>query len=65
MNIPEVRLFVDPDGNTPPYAVVKHPEGYWYGVPGAFKVQLSDDDVKDAVPLVPRSDVIAVEPQES
>ena len=51
--VPQVRLFIDPDGAVPPYAVVRHPEGYWYGLPGSFKTRLSDEDVKDAVPLQP------------
>ena len=51
--VPPVRLFVDPDGVVPPYAVVQHPDGYWYGLPGSFKTRLSDEDVKDAIPLQP------------
>jgi hypothetical protein len=57
--VPQVRLFVDPDGVTPPYAVIQHPEGYWYGVPGSFKTKLSDEDVKDAIPLQPGPAVLA------
>jgi hypothetical protein len=51
--VPQIRLFLDPDGVVPPYAVVRHPSGYWYGVPGQPKLRLPDEDVKDAIPLEP------------
>lgn len=53
MQIPEVRLITDPEGVVPPYAVVRHPEGYWYGVLGSPRTRLTDEDVKDAIPLQP------------
>lgn len=54
MQVPEVRLFAaGDDANQTFYAVIKGPRG-WYGMPGLRKGQfLSDEDVKDAIPLQP------------
>lgn len=53
MEIPEVRLMMDSDGVVPLYAVIKGPHG-WYGAPGLRRGRfLTDDDVKDAIPLQP------------
>lgn len=53
MEIPEVRLFVDGDTGHALYAVIRGSRG-WYGAPGLRKGQfLTDDDVKDAIPLQP------------
>lgn len=57
--VPQVRLCLDPDGVVPSYAVVRHPEGYWYGVFGSPKKRLSDEDVKDWLPLQPGPAVVA------
>lgn len=55
--VPEVRLVIDPDGVMPPYAIIRHPKGYWYGIPGDFKRKLTDEDIvtslPDAIPLQP------------
>jgi hypothetical protein len=58
MELPEVRLFLDPDGVVPPYAVVQHSQDCWYGLPGDLKTRLSDEDVKDAIPLGPASGAV-------
>lgn len=51
--VPEVRLVMSFDGETPAFAVIKGPNG-WFGMPGLRKGQfLTDDDVKDAIPLQP------------
>lgn len=56
MQVPEVRLFMADD--TIAYAVVKGPSG-WYGMPGLRKGQfLTDEDVRDAIPLQPGPSVL-------
>lgn len=56
-NLPEMRLVMSFDGTEPRYVVFKGHQG-WYGVPGLKPgLFLTDDDVKDAIPLMPRTDV--------